>query len=73
MQPSEVLMAAGFTADAQRKPTGIHLVDGGCVAVHCVDVYLVNANPFASQPVRYGSSAQRSWSTFFRKRGCRSG
>ncbi len=46
-------MAAGFAADAQRKPTGIHLVDGGCAAVHCVDVYLVNANPLAPQPVRY--------------------
>lgn len=53
MQPSEVLIAGGFTAGAQRKPVGVHLVDGDCAAVHCVDVYLVNANPFALQPVRY--------------------
>jgi hypothetical protein len=53
MQPSEVLTAAGFAADARRKTIGIHLVDGGCAAVHCTDVYLMNASPFAPQPVRY--------------------
>jgi hypothetical protein len=53
MQPSEVLIAAGAAANAQRKPVGLHLVDGGCAVVHCVDVYLVNGDAFAPQAIRY--------------------
>jgi hypothetical protein len=53
MQPDEVLIAAGITTRTRQMPLGIHLVDGGCVAVKCIDIYLVNANPLLSKPVRY--------------------
>jgi uncharacterized protein DUF3142 len=51
MRPDQVLSAAGF-ATQQAKPT-IHLVDGGCAAVNCVDVYLINASALDPKPVRY--------------------
>jgi len=53
MQPNEVLTAAGLTPKARRKPAAIHLVDGGCVAVKCVGVYLINANPLFPKLIRY--------------------
>ncbi len=53
MQPSEVLIAAGVIAEEQRKPAAIYLVDGGCAALHCMDVYLMNGNPAAQDSVRY--------------------
>lgn len=53
MQPEEVLIAAGLTAPNPRTPVGILLIDGGCAAVKCMDVYLENANPFSPQAVSY--------------------
>ncbi len=53
MEPSEVLRAAGAGGDVARKPPGVETIDGGCAAVHCVDVYLTNARPFVAQAVRY--------------------
>ena len=51
MRPDQVLSAAGLAAQ-QAKPT-LHLVDGGCAAVNCVDVFLVNARTLDTKPVRY--------------------
>jgi hypothetical protein len=53
MQPDEVLTAAGLMPPEQKKLLEIHAVNGGCVAVNCVDLYLVNRNPFSPNPVRY--------------------
>lgn len=53
MQPAEVLIAAGLTNEAGRRPSSILAIDGGCAAVKCVDLYLENANPFSPQLVRY--------------------
>jgi hypothetical protein len=53
MQPDEVMVAAGLMPEGQKKPVEIHVVNGSCVAVSCVDLYLVNRNPFAPNPHRY--------------------
>jgi hypothetical protein len=53
MQPAETLTAAGLSTPATGKHPGVHLVDGGCVAVKCMDVYLVDASLFSPKPVRY--------------------
>jgi hypothetical protein len=53
MQPDEVLSAAGFTTQARGKRSSLLVVDGGCAAVKCLDVYLENANPFSPQMVGY--------------------
>ena len=52
MQPDEVLEAAGAAA-GRREENRVQVVDGGCAAVHCVDVYLDSAGPLAPQPVRF--------------------
>ncbi len=53
MQPAETLLAAGLSTPASGKRVGLHLADGGCVAVKCTDVYLINASLFSPKPVRY--------------------
>jgi hypothetical protein len=53
LQPTEVLTAAGLRSDLQLTPTRISLVDGACVAVRCVDVYLISSNPLSPKPARY--------------------
>ena len=50
MRPDQVLAAAGFTIQPA-KPS-LQLADGGCAAVNCLDVYLLNANT-SPQPTRY--------------------
>jgi hypothetical protein len=51
MQPEEVLSAVGAPASA--KHPVIRQVDGGCAAVHCVDVYLDGATPYSAAETRY--------------------
>ena len=53
MQPDEVLIAAGLTTQARRQRSSVLVIDGGCAAVKCMDVYLQATNPFSPQPVRY--------------------
>jgi hypothetical protein len=53
MQPDEALMAAGMMPTQPKKFAEIRTISGGCVSVNCVDLYLVNRNPFAPDPTRY--------------------
>ena len=51
MQPDEVLAAAaGGSAPPQNR---VHIVQGHCAAVECVDVYLEGASPISPVAVRY--------------------
>src|SRR5262249_43650820 len=51
MQPDEVLAAAGErSATASSR---VHIRQGHCAAVECVDVYLESLKPLSPQPVRY--------------------
>jgi hypothetical protein len=52
MQPDEVLKAADLN-QGHDKPVAIDAVQGACVAVNCVDLFLANANPLSAQKVRY--------------------
>ena len=52
MQPDEAMAAAGLT-QYRREPVAIDAVEGGCVAVNCVDLYLANANVLSPQAARY--------------------
>jgi hypothetical protein len=53
MQPAEIMMAAGLSPPATERRVSVHVVDGGCAAVKCTDVYLTNATLFSPMPVRY--------------------
>ncbi len=53
MKPAEILMAAGLSPPAPEKHADVHVVDGGCVAVKCMDLYLINASLFSPKPIRY--------------------
>jgi hypothetical protein len=53
LQPDEILLAAGLASQKQTKPTEIHAVQGGCVAVNCADLFLISANPFSPHSLRY--------------------
>jgi hypothetical protein len=53
MQPDEVLDAVGVRPAGRRTQDRIHVVEGDCAAVQCVDVYLESAGPLAPRPVRY--------------------
>ena len=53
MQPDEVLIAAGLAAQHREMRNRIHVVDGHCAAVNCMDVYLESADPFSPKTVRY--------------------
>ncbi|MBI4873161.1 MAG: DUF3142 domain-containing protein [Acidobacteria bacterium] len=52
-QPGEVLSAAGVLAQPQGKSGELRVADGGCAAVHCVDLYLANTGPLSAAPIRY--------------------
>ena len=52
LPPSEVLRAAGL-ASPPKTPDSIDVDDGSCVAVKCVDLYLLTSDSFSSYPVRY--------------------
>lgn len=49
--PADALAAAGVGAAV--KPPTIRAVDGGCAAVYCADLYLLNARPLSPTAVRY--------------------
>ena len=52
MQAEEVLNASNLTSQPSALPE-IRQVDGRCVAVHCVDLYMMNPLPFFERPLRY--------------------
>ena len=52
MQPGEVLLAAGDLSAKLPTPE-IRAIDGGCAAVGCADVYLLNVTPLSSQSLRF--------------------
>jgi hypothetical protein len=64
MQPAETLAAAGLSTHEPDRPALIHLVDGGCVAVQCMDVYLMNAKPLSAAPVLYRIRSSRELEYF---------
>jgi hypothetical protein len=49
--PEDVLAAAGAGTGAS--PPAVQAVSGGCAAVYCADLYLVNARPLSPAPARY--------------------
>ena len=53
LQPQEVLRAAGVAAQTGGYRTRMETVDGECAAVHCVDLYLENAQAFSPKPLQY--------------------
>jgi hypothetical protein len=52
MQPADVLAAAASGPLPAHHAT-LHLVDGGCAAVKCMDVYLIDATPYSPKAARY--------------------
>ncbi len=69
MQPGEVLAAAGLPAAVQPKSPNIHVVDGGCAAVRCVDLYLEDPRPLSAQPVRYEIRSSTEFEYFLPEEG----
>jgi hypothetical protein len=63
LQPDVVLSATGSIPPKQQKAE-IRLVDGDCVAVKCVDAYLLNAPPLAAESVRYRIRASKEMEYF---------
>ena len=53
MQPDEVLEAAGVRAAGGGPGSRVHLHDGACAAVTCVDVYLESSGPLSPRAIRY--------------------
>lgn len=53
LQPDEVLDAAGFRAADRRVKDRVHVVEGQCAAVRCVDIYLESVGPLSPRPARY--------------------
>lgn len=53
MAPEEVLAAAGLTKSVPAHPLAVVYIDGGCVSVDCVDLYLADRSPLSPQPVSY--------------------
>ncbi len=53
MWPDEVLNAAGLSTQVHQVQNRIQVVNGRCVSVECVDVYVEGADPFSPKPVRY--------------------
>jgi hypothetical protein len=52
MQPDEALAAAGDPGSGAAGPGRIRVVNGGCAAVECVDVYIEGSDPFSPETVR---------------------
>ncbi|HEY1759733.1 MAG TPA: DUF3142 domain-containing protein [Bryobacteraceae bacterium] len=53
MEPDEALAAAGVPPEVKKEPDSIEAIDGGCAAVKCVDIYLLDSTPLRPAPVRY--------------------
>jgi hypothetical protein len=49
--PEDALIAAGTNAPSS--PVVVQSVSGGCAAVYCADLYLMNARPLSPAPARY--------------------
>ncbi len=49
--PEDALAAAGI--DVRPAGPAIRAVDGGCAAVYCADLYLLNARPLSPAPAHY--------------------
>lgn len=54
MDPDEVLAAAGIAPGSDRPQGAVQVADGGCAAVKCMDLYLLNPEPLRPNPVRFG-------------------
>ncbi len=52
MDPDIALASAGFAPASTRLSGGVQVADAGCAAVKCMDLYLTNAEPLRSTPVR---------------------
>jgi hypothetical protein len=52
MDPDDAWSAAGF-APPERKSAGVEAVNGHCAAVSCVDLYLLDTNAYAANPIHY--------------------
>jgi hypothetical protein len=53
MQPGEALGAAGLAPSDDKTQTRVHIVDGQCAAVECVDMYLLSASPLSPKALQY--------------------
>jgi hypothetical protein len=62
MRPDQVLRVAGVALQPI-KPE-VFMSDGGCAAVHCVDLYLLNAARLSRNPCAIASTVRRNWSIF---------
>jgi hypothetical protein len=69
MQPAEVLAAAGLSSATADKNVSVHLVDGACAAVHCSDLYLVNAKLFFPSALRYRIRSSEELEYFLPEKG----
>ena len=69
MQPDEVLEAAGEPGGGGAGHNRVRVVNGGCAAVECVDVYMEGADPFSAEAVRYRVRASGELEYFIPDRG----
>jgi hypothetical protein len=53
MQPGEALAAAGLASAAAQTGSRVHIIDGQCAAVECVDMYLLSASPLSPKALQY--------------------
>ena len=68
MLPEEVLAAAEGSPQASAR-SRLDLVDGGCAAVNCTDIFLVSANPLRPAPVHYRIHSSTELEYFLPERG----
>lgn len=52
-QPGAVLSAAGVITQPGGRPAELRTQDGGCAAVFCTDLFLLNASPLSEKVSRY--------------------
>ena len=63
MQPNAILMAAGLLPRVA-VPVRVRAINGGCVAVDCVDLYLENPDAFLPRTVRYSIRSSQELAYF---------
>jgi len=51
--PDEVLAAAGAPGPKAARAVALHVADGGCAAVYCADLYLLNTSALSPQARQY--------------------
>ena len=64
LQPAEALVAAGLRAPDEGPRTRVQAVDGGCAAVHCMDLYFESFEAFAPRARRFRVHASTSLDYF---------